>query len=278
MFLRKWRWRLLLLLTVVFLGTMTTLSTHITPARPPIFPINHFGSYASATSLSPAPAAEHTSNSHACPTAPPSPVISPDYQGRFNWRANRSHHPVKRYSQLPSDKPLPRPSVQHMFGTSSIDKETASRQKAVKEVFERCWKSYRERAWTKYELAPILGGSRDSFGSWGATLVDSLDTLFMMGMVDEFDEAVDAALQIDFGPSGDRESEINMFEIIIRYLGGSIGHTMSLAVMIRDSWTRPLRWRIWHTRLLIRRTACLSQDGSHNRPRTEKSNYQHDRY
>jgi mannosyl-oligosaccharide alpha-1,2-mannosidase len=44
-----------------------------------------------------------------------------------------------------------------------------------------------------------------------------------MGMKDEFDEAVDAALQIEFIPSGDRESEINMFEIIIRYLGGFIG-------------------------------------------------------
>jgi mannosyl-oligosaccharide alpha-1,2-mannosidase len=118
---------------------------------------------------------------------------------------------------------VPRPSVQHDFGTSSIDEQMASRQKAVKTAFERCWKSYRERAWTKDEVAPISGGSRDSFGSWGATLVDSLDTLWIMGMQDEFDEAVDAALQIDFGPSGDRESEINMFEIIIRYLGGFIG-------------------------------------------------------
>jgi mannosyl-oligosaccharide alpha-1,2-mannosidase len=56
-----------------------------------------------------------------------------------------------------------------------------------------------------------------------ATLVDNLDTLWILDMKDEFDEAVDAALQIEFGPSGDRESEINMFEIIIRYLGGFIG-------------------------------------------------------
>ena len=74
------------------------------------------------------------------------------------------------------------------------------------------------------ELAPISGQPRTTqFGGWGATLVDSLDTLWILDMKDEFAEAVEAALQIDFKPSDDRESEINMFEIIIRYLGGFIG-------------------------------------------------------
>ncbi|KAI4929482.1 uncharacterized protein J4E92_005146 [Alternaria infectoria] len=100
----------------------------------------------------------------------------------------------------------------------------AGRRAAVKETFQRCWKSYKERAWMKDELAPMTGQPRDTqFGGWGATLVDSLDTLSIMGMEDEFAEAVEAALKIDFKPSDDRESEINMFEIIIRYLGGFIG-------------------------------------------------------
>jgi mannosyl-oligosaccharide alpha-1,2-mannosidase len=48
-----------------------------------------------------------------------------------------------------------------------------------------------------------------------------LDTLWIMGMKDEFAEAVDAAVVIDFSPQDD--GEVNMFEIIIRYLGGFIG-------------------------------------------------------
>jgi mannosyl-oligosaccharide alpha-1,2-mannosidase len=40
-------------------------------------------------------------------------------------------------------------------------------------------------------------------------------------MKQEFAEAVDAAVQIDFGPKID--GEINVFETIIRYLGGFIG-------------------------------------------------------
>jgi mannosyl-oligosaccharide alpha-1,2-mannosidase len=118
---------------------------------------------------------------------------------------------------------VPRPSVQAKFDAASTgaDLEVASRKKAVREVFARCWKSYKDRAWTKDELAPISGGVRDTFGSWGATLVDTLDTLWIMDMKQEFAEAVDAAVQIDFGPKID--GEINVFETIIRYLGGFLG-------------------------------------------------------
>ncbi|KAF3034851.1 hypothetical protein E8E11_003726 [Didymella keratinophila] len=79
----------------------------------------------------------------------------------------------------------------------------------------------KERAWTKVELAPISGGAKGTFGSWGATLVDSLDTLWIMDLKEEFAEAIDAAIRIDFGPKTD--GEINVFETIIRYLGGFLG-------------------------------------------------------
>jgi mannosyl-oligosaccharide alpha-1,2-mannosidase len=128
---------------------------------------------------------------------------------------------VSSYSQVPSGQPSQLPAVQHPFTRNTVtDSKTLARQKAVKDVFERCWKSYKERAWSKDELAPISGGSKNTFGGWGATLVDSLDTLAIMGMADEFAEAVDAAVKIDFRPEG--TGEVNMFETIIRYLGGFI--------------------------------------------------------
>jgi len=52
-----------------------------------------------------------------------------------------------------------------------------------------------------------------------ATLVDSLDTLWIMGLRDEFDEAVAAVAEIDFGRVSSSE-HINIFETNIRYLGG----------------------------------------------------------
>lgn len=91
------------------------------------------------------------------------------------------------------------------------------RQAAVKMTFERSWKAYKEHAWKQDELLPVSGGSKTTFGGWGATLVDSLDTLWIMGLEDEFYEAVQAVTEIDFAPG---QGELNMFETTIRYLGG----------------------------------------------------------
>lgn len=63
---------------------------------------------------------------------------------------------------------------------------------------------------------PISGGNRTTFGGWGATLVDNLDSLWLMDMKEEFSEAVQAVMEIDFSPT----TTINVFETTIRYLGG----------------------------------------------------------
>ena len=68
------------------------------------------------------------------------------------------------------------------------------------------------------ELEPRFGGSNDNFGGWAATLVDSLDTLWIMDMKSEFEEAVNAAVEIDFGKC--TLDQINVFETTIRHLGG----------------------------------------------------------
>ena len=62
-------------------------------------------------------------------------------------------------------------------------------------------------------------GYRTTFGGWAATLIDSLDTLYLMGFTAEFDAAVAALDDIDFDrPAPD--GLLNVFETTIRYLGG----------------------------------------------------------
>lgn len=68
------------------------------------------------------------------------------------------------------------------------------------------------------EVAPVSGTSRNDFGGWGATLIDSLDTLWIMGLHTEFNEAVTVVAKIDF--SATPLDELNVFETTIRYLGG----------------------------------------------------------
>ncbi|KAI8939137.1 hypothetical protein NX059_004971 [Plenodomus lindquistii] len=219
MFLRRHRWPVFLVVTVVSLTTIASLSARFAPPRSPIVPTNDSTYPTSSTTVSSDP----NRGSHVCPESPPSPALDPDTQGRFDWRTIPKHHPIQRYAQLPLNGPSRGPSVQHSFEavTKETKEKSISRKEAVRDVFKRCWTSYKDRAWTQDELAPISGGAKDTFGSWGATLVDSLDTLWIMEMKQEYAEAVDAAVQIDFGPKID--GEINMFETIIRYLGGFIG-------------------------------------------------------
>ncbi|KAG6033865.1 hypothetical protein E4U41_006774, partial [Claviceps citrina] len=94
-----------------------------------------------------------------------------------------------------------------------------SRQQDIKDAFVKSWTAYKKHAWLRDELTPVSGGARDTFGGWGATLIDSLDTLWIMGLEDEFDEAVSAvADNALFLFTKDRE--INVFETAIRFLGG----------------------------------------------------------
>ena len=57
------------------------------------------------------------------------------------------------------------------------------------------WSSYKSYAWGHNELKPVskTGHSPGIFGSnaggLGATIVDSLDTLYIMGFMDEYNSA-----------------------------------------------------------------------------------------
>lgn len=145
-----------------------------------------------------------------------------DY-GRFHWADRPRHYPLSSLTSLPTGKPQSLPRVQHTFSAESGDTRAVRlwRRDRVKEVFEKCWSSYKARAWMRDELSPISGHGRDSFGGWAASLVDALDTLWIMNLKDDFYEAVSATKSIDFGTSTDET--INIFETTIRYLGGFLG-------------------------------------------------------
>ncbi|PGH34834.1 mannosyl-oligosaccharide alpha-1,2-mannosidase [[Emmonsia] crescens] len=156
----------------------------------------------------------------------PDAIPNPNYpklpkEFKFEWKNFKEKHPVKSMVPLPSDPVKRLPKVQHAFSDQSF-KEVLSKQKprqeAVKQTFIRAWKAYRRFAWMHDEVTPLTKGTSDTFGGWAATLVDSLDTLWIMGLKDEFHEAVHAAADIDFTATKNRE--INVFETTIRYLGG----------------------------------------------------------
>jgi mannosyl-oligosaccharide alpha-1,2-mannosidase len=155
-------------------------------------------------------------------SAPQSSLSKADRQP---WDQLKERFPVQDFIRLPAGKPSQLPKVQYSFPAESEEakKVRLHRKTAVKKAFERCWSSYRKSAWKQDELMPISGRGNDWFGGWAATLIDSLDTLWIMDMKTEFAEATEAAARVDFSPGTSTQEVVNVFETNIRHLGGLLG-------------------------------------------------------
>ncbi|KAI0458017.1 family 47 glycosyl hydrolase [Xylaria acuta] len=144
----------------------------------------------------------------------------------FDWSTVTEKNPVpaSELRSLPKGVPKKLPAVQHRFRADKTSagkarrQVLADRQGEVKDAFIKSWKSYRRYAWMSDELAPVSGLKKDPFGGWAATLVDSLDSLWIMDLEDDFHDAVAATARIDW--SDTKETACNWFETTIRHLGG----------------------------------------------------------
>ncbi|RHY31943.1 hypothetical protein DYB32_003010 [Aphanomyces invadans] len=80
------------------------------------------------------------------------------------------------------------------------------------------WSNYETHAFGADEIAPVSGERRENvWGGIGVTLVDSLDTLYLMDMHRARDWV---ALSMDFSHLGQDGNTLSVFEIVIRQLGG----------------------------------------------------------
>lgn len=142
------------------------------------------------------------------------------YTPPIHWTKLPEHFPVDSLIPLPTGKPSSIPTIQAKFGAEPDEAKAKreTRQAQIKTEMKRAWDAYRTYAFGHDELIPIARGSKNPFAGWGATLVDSLDTLWIMGLKEEFDDAYNALKQIDFTTT--HRTEIPVFETTIRYLGG----------------------------------------------------------
>ena len=117
-----------------------------------------------------------------------------------------------------SSAPHLRDKIQYAFhlGTSYAQ---PARLNAVKRELVHAWDSYVDHGYGADSMGPLTGGTSDNFCGWSATLVDALDTLWIAGLHDEFDVAVDSLQFIDFADPGNK-CQVNLFEVVIRHLGG----------------------------------------------------------
>jgi len=98
---------------------------------------------------------------------------------------------------------------------------------AVRDALRHLWKGYKENGWGQDEVSPFAGPSSARWGGIGMFILDTMDTLWLAGMHEEFQEAEQWVEKLRFdGPSlGYRTS---FFEVTIRGLGGLLSaHALS---------------------------------------------------
>ncbi|XP_023098867.2 endoplasmic reticulum mannosyl-oligosaccharide 1,2-alpha-mannosidase-like isoform X1 [Felis catus] len=114
-----------------------------------------------------------------------------------------------------AEGPPTKPSSQ----AAGIQNQPASpneRQRAVIDAFRHAWTGYRKFAWGHDELKPVSRSFSEWFGL-GLTLIDALDTMWILGLKKEFEEArkwVSKKLRFQ------KDVDVNLFESTIRILGG----------------------------------------------------------
>jgi mannosyl-oligosaccharide alpha-1,2-mannosidase len=90
----------------------------------------------------------------------------------------------------------------------------------VKAEFKWAWDHYVDRAWGKDEINPVSGTSQSFFiegHDLGLSMVEALDTLWIMELDEEFQAGVDwVKTNLDF----DIDGEAQVFETNIRLVGG----------------------------------------------------------
>ncbi|KAL4436084.1 hypothetical protein ABPG77_005532 [Micractinium sp. CCAP 211/92] len=110
--------------------------------------------------------------------------------------------------------PRPEPAVEELS-----DEEVARRREAVKAAMLHAWRGYEQYAWGHDELCPLTKSGKNSFGGLGATIVDSLDTLHMMGLKEEYERAAE---WVRTSMPVNASFDASVFETIIRVVGGTL--------------------------------------------------------
>ncbi|XP_031560512.1 ER degradation-enhancing alpha-mannosidase-like protein 2 isoform X2 [Actinia tenebrosa] len=106
----------------------------------------------------------------------------------------------------------------------------------TKAMFYHGYDNYLKYAYPYDELKPLSCTGQDTWGSYSLTLVDSLDTLLIMGNVSEFQRV---SLLLEESLSFDQDINVSVFETNIRVVGGLLSaHLLAkrAGVAVDEAW------------------------------------------
>lgn len=97
--------------------------------------------------------------------------------------------------------------------------EDRDKMEYVKKMMAFSWDNYKKYAWGKDEIKPVSKVGREWYGNYGlaSTIIDSLDTLYIMGFTEEFKNSTEYIVsEFDFK----KPVSVSVFETTIRCVGG----------------------------------------------------------
>ncbi|EIW78379.1 glycoside hydrolase family 47 protein [Coniophora puteana RWD-64-598 SS2] len=100
-----------------------------------------------------------------------------------------------------------------------LPSDAPTHQQEVVDIFSKSYEAYKQYAFGHDDLTPLNNSFYDGRNGWGASMADALDTMFLMGRNDWFEEAVAHFANIDFSRSVTNDTT-SVFETTIRYVGG----------------------------------------------------------
>lgn len=113
-----------------------------------------------------------------------------------------------------------------------LEPEQQQRIDKIRDAFQFTWKNYREFAWGADEMNPVTGEKEQPWGGMAMTMLDSVDTLWIMGLKEEYKETRDyIEKKLHFKHLGKDGKSISVTDTILRGVGGLLG-----AYAVTDDW------------------------------------------
>ncbi|XP_040567806.1 ER degradation-enhancing alpha-mannosidase-like protein 2 [Lepeophtheirus salmonis] len=116
------------------------------------------------------------------------------------------------------------------------DEKIRQLRSSVKEMFQTSYDHYLNHAYPYDELMPISCSGSDTLGGYSLTLIDSLDTLAIMGNFTEFRRIYSFVSKVK---DMDINANVSVFETNIRIVGGLLSahlYAKSAGIDVADSW------------------------------------------
>lgn len=140
--------------------------------------------------------------------------VSPIYEvtkSSFDWSTLPPFHPVESLQPLPTSVTKKLKRIQHVIEKPhhyDVSLEQA-RCKTIRAAAEKAWKSYKVQERLSHGQTPMRSaGWQDPFAPATMALIESLDTLWIMGLKREFSEGVHLVGQLDWNATTRKSCEV----------------------------------------------------------------------